>query len=242
MRKTLLTLMALAVGGGAYWLAGEKRLEAADHTDPPAISANVKADLNDLFAWIDGSDLALALTIEKNAANGAGFSDAVQYVIHVDRGGTMTEVICEFDSTDNTAVRCYVGRADDFVLVEGDPSDSASPLTGDGIRIYAGLRNDPFFFNGAGLTATAAFVNMVAGTLTLDANGCPELDGATAGALVNCLTTQCDVGPGEQANAAAVDNFAGENVLALVVTVPMASVTGSGDTLKVWGSTHDMPQ
>lgn len=252
MKKLLLILGAAALIVGVTSTLDAPEPEAADHGDPPAISANVKADLNDVYAWMDNGNLALALTVERAAAAGSGFSQAVQYAFHVNRkggsgNGEDTEVICQFDADDNSAIRCWIGDATDSLFITGNPTGAG--LTDQGVQIFAGLRNDPFFFNLAGFSATATFVNQNAGGLTLDANGCPDLsgDGPSVGInslaqdLVACLQSQCDQGVGALNNAAAQDDFGGENVLALVLKIPLASISGSGGTLSVYASTHSLP-
>lgn len=253
MKKLLLLLGAAALIAGGVALVNTTATQAADHGDPPAISANVKADINDTFAWIDDGHLAVAITVERAAASGAAFSQAVQYAFHVNRagdgtgGGQDTEVICTFDSNDNTAVSCFIGQAGDFLVVRGDPS-GATGFTDQGVSVFAGLRNDPFFFNLTGFAATATIVNTNAGALTLDANGCPDTSvAALAGsfatlgeALLNCLTTECEMFGGAN-NGVAVDDFAGENVLALVLRIPLDELNGNGDNIAVHASTHTAP-
>ena len=117
-------------------------------------------------------------------------------------------------------------------FVQGDPSNPAGISNDDGtLRVFAGLRNDPFFFNLAGFRETARTVTAAAGSLTFDGAGCPALDDATASALVTQLKTAPGGGP-------AVDSFAGFNVLALVVVVDKDLVTQNGPIVSVSASTR----
>src|SRR5205085_3071043 len=122
-----------------------------------------------------------------------------------------------------------VGRR---VRVTGDASAEGGLRSRDGkVRVFAGLRNDPFFFNLPGFRATARIVAGAAGSLTFDPAGCPALDAATSAALVGQLQTAPGGGP-------AVDNFARFNVLAIVVSVSKSLVTRDGPVVAVWGSTN----
>ena len=224
---------------------------AADHGDPPAASANAKADIGDLFSWLDGANLVMVMTVESDAAPGTGFSDAVHYAFQVNRvgvgggAGVDTEFICKFDSTDNTDVRCWLGDAATNTFIAGDPSNAASPLVSSGVTIFAGLRDDPFFFNAAGFAQMAKHVNATflatPAALNLNAQGCPDLSGGLGADLMSCLTTKCDQALGG-VHAAGENDFAGHNVLALVVSIPLTMINGSGDDLKVSASTHLIAQ
>ncbi|MEM9487901.1 MAG: DUF4331 family protein, partial [Myxococcota bacterium] len=126
------------------------------------------------------------------------------------------------------AIACWVGDPNDGgAYVEGDPSAEAGLSNDAGnVTVFAGSRNDPFFFNAGGfLAAVAAVEEAAAGGLTLDGNGCPELAPATAEALRGLLSDN------------PVDAFAG-NISALVIQVDKNLVNGGGDTLAVWASTH----
>lgn len=207
---------------------------AADHVDSPAAIAEPSADIADIYAWMsdDAETLTLAMTVMPFAGEDALFSDAVTYAFHVNSGeeygGDQTEtlVTCQFYDVD--AIECWANGA----YVIGDPSDTegVASLTGD-IRVYAGVRNDPFFFELAGFNEVVDTVKSVAGDLTFDEEGCPALDEATANALV----AQLQSGPD---GADASDTLAGANVLALVVEIDADLVDDGGPLLGVWGSTH----
>src|SRR5262245_62786753 len=78
----------------------------ADHIDAPAATAEPAADITDLYAWMssDGKKVELALDVSPFAASTSKFSDAVQYVIHVNSSSafgqtqTETKVICQFST------------------------------------------------------------------------------------------------------------------------------------------------
>lgn len=209
-------------------------VQAADHIDSPAASAEPTADLTDLFAWTspDATKLNLVLGVTPFAGDDAQFSDATQYAFHVNssmgygEAQTETVVLCQF--YDVNAIECWAG--DQYLA--GDPRDPAGLVSEGGkLRVFADLRNDPFFFEFTGFTNTIAAVIDAAPSLTFDDQGCPALDQATADALVGTLQS----GP---AGAPASDTFAGSNVLALVVQVDKDVVTPGGPLVGVWASTH----
>ena len=141
--------------------------------------------------------------------------------------GTETQVICRFDS--NTSVRCWVasgGVTRDYVV--GDPSNTAGVTSPSGrVKVFAGRRSDPAFFNLSGFTtAMTGFAPQLVSTAE-DVAGCPNrvlLDRFVA------LRTQLSSGS---------DSFATSNVMAIVVQIDPALVnTGNNTVIAVWGSTH----
>ena len=219
---------ALAVGGGLA--------SAADHIDGPQASADPSADITDAFAWMtpDASKVILVMDLTRNADVGSRFSDSVQYVFHTTSsasyGGTKSEdvsVICQFDAQQR--VECWAG---DEAYVTGDASGLAGIASSNAkLRVFTGLRNDPFFFNLPGFRATARAVTAAAPSLTFDAAGCPAVDSATSTALVTQLQSAPDGGP-------AVDGFANFNVIAIVVEVDKSILTENGPILSVATATY----
>src|SRR5262245_12813816 len=169
------------------------------------------ADITDLYAWMTGTNLNLVMDVSPLDDRTRRFGPSVLYVFHVtsksglgvgNAGGTETKVICRFAS--NTSVQCWVTNADRTITkdyVTGDPSASVGVTSVQGkVRVFAGRRSDPSFFNTAGLTSAVAMINSLAPAL--DATGCPTITVAQADALRTALAT----GP---------DAFAGKNVMAL---------------------------
>jgi hypothetical protein len=220
-------LLGLGLFGFGVW--------AADHTDAPAVTAEPAADINDIFTWMsaDGANLNLVMTVFPSASATTQFSDAVQYVFHINSspafGTAQTEqlLVCTFAVSQ--VVTCWL---DDEELISGDASDPNGISDSAGtVRVFTGLRNDPFFFNAAGFNATVDAVVGAAGSLMFDEAGCPALDAATSNALVTQLQTA--VGGG-----AAADFFSGMNVLTLSIEIQKSLVTPGGPILGIWGSTH----
>lgn len=226
-RKPLLggALLAVGLASSAF---------AADHLDSPAASAEPTADITDLYAWMssDADKLNLVLNVAPDAGDAMTFPTSTVYAFHVNSSAgygmaqTETLVRCQFYA--ENAIECWAG--DEYVV--GDPSDPAGITSTSGaLRVFAGLRNDPFYFEFVGFSETVAAVRAAAGGLTFDDDGCPALEEATASALVGQLQSGMSGAP-------ASDTFAGQNVLSLVVQIDDEVVTGGGDVLGIWASTH----
>ena len=195
----------------------------ADHVDGLAARADPAADLADVYAWMtaDTEQVNLALTIPA-----ALFSDAVHYVFDVEssealgESGVLTRVICSFD--DAQTVQCWVGE-DDYVT--GIASEEVGLTSRSGrIRVFAGLRDDPFFFNSIGFNAVRTQIRDTMGELDFDEAGCPLLDSETSQSLIDQLTQGANtfVNP----------------VSALVLQIDRSLLDRGGDILAVAGSTH----
>lgn len=207
---------------------------AADHSDGPAATNNPDADITDIYAWMDPSGkLNLVLNWFPDAPSGAALSDAVLFAFHVESKAmygamesTTTDILCGFDAAQK--ISCWAG--DEYVT--GDASASSGITSESGkLRVFAGDRNDPFFFNINGFVATVEAVTAAAGSLSFDPAGCPAVDSATSNALVTQLQSDTD-------GSAAKDNFAGQNVQSIVVQVDLSVVNAGGPILGVWASTH----
>lgn len=233
MKKIIVLGCALALSVGGVSLA-------ADHLDSPSVQAEPAADINDVYAWTsaDGTKLNLVMTVFPAATAASEFSDAVQYVFHTashadgqailsGSAGDQVDIICQFDASQN--ISCWVGDQD---YATGDASATAGISGTQGMfRVFAGLRDDPFFFNLAGFNATVGIVVGAAAGLTFDDAGCPTVDSETSGALVGQLSSA----PG---GGAAEDFFAPLNTLSIVIEVDLDAVTAGGDVVSVWGSTR----
>jgi len=209
---------------------------AADHLDGPGASKDPLADITDVYAWTESDKLLLVLNVAPLATVDSKFSDAVQYALHLEsssefgKPGTKTDIICTFDA--DQKISCWVGAATS-PNVTGDASktDGIKSASGD-VRVFAGLRSDPFFFNLEGFNDTVATVKTVAAGLTFDTSGCPVIDGATSAAVVGLLQgTNNGQDPAE-------DFFGALNVMSIVLEIDEKLVNGGGPILAVWGSTH----
>lgn len=231
---TVLTLGVLLVPSFAL---------GADHLDSPATRADPAADITDVLAWMsaDAENLNLVMAVSPFATTDSTLSPAVQYVFHVNSSmgygmaQTETNVICQLYTETN--IECWAGGE----YVNGDPSDPAGITSASGqMRVFAGLRDDPFFFEFEGFVETTDIVKGAAAGLTFDPAGCPQLDAATG----EVLRAQLQGGPPPMMGGTptpASDTFEGGNVIAIVIQLNKSVVTGGGPLLAVWGSTHQAP-
>jgi hypothetical protein len=202
---------------------------ASDHLDSPSVIADPRLDIGDLYAWTstNGRQLNLVMTIV-----GHSFSDKAEYSFHVDSGKrfgktTATTVIaCTFESMN--AADCRVGKVD---RITGDASAAAGLAGRNGrSRLYAGLRDDPFFNNVKG--SRDAFVYASAelrGGTRLDAAGCP-LFGVAQTQEILYRWKHTNHGP-------AKDFLAGWTPASIVVSVDLDVVNKGGNLLAVWAET-----
>lgn len=209
---------------------------AADRAESLLLADDPMADITDVYAWVSGSNLELVMNVSPQDDGSRSFAPGVLYVFHLtskpglgvnSAGGTETRVICRFAS--NVSVQCWVvssdGVAKDYVT--GDPSNPAGVTSIAGkVKMFAGRRSDPSFFNASGFDAAIANLTSML-TSSPDPAGCPDgIDGAHALGLRTML------GSGS-------DSFATSNVMAIVVQVDKALVnTGDNTVVAVWGSTH----
>ena len=231
MRTHMPWLVAL-LGGALLALEAPPDARASDHLDSPTVTQDPAADIGDLFAWTspDGKRLNLVMTIV-----GHRFSDQVQYVFHVDSGPqfgattTSTVILCRFDTAG--VAECWAGDAD---YLHGDASNPAG-LEGQNrrFRVFAGLRDDPFFNNVRGSRTglnTAGAALKGTGVVDVDKAGCPTFDEATSRTILD-QWRHTEGGPPK--------NFlAGWTASSLVVSVDMDVVGAGGKFLAVWAGTY----
>jgi uncharacterized protein DUF4331 len=212
---------------------------AADHGDSPSAAASNEptADITDLYAWMSNDDkLNLVMAVNPDAGPNAHFSEAVTYVFYISSSAGYGQpqqndrVICKF--VDQTNIECWLGNE----YVVGDPSARQGIVSDNGgMRVFAGLRDDPFFLEYTGFANAVSYAvsEVVAGNVVSDpANeGCPTLSTAQGVSLRNRLTHGAN-------NAPPSNTFAKQNVLALVVQVDKSLVNRGGPVLGVSASTH----
>jgi len=200
---------------------------AADHLDAPAVAADPTADITDLHTWIDQSNAIFVLNVSPLATASTKFSDKVQYVIHTEssmsygQAGQKSDIIVTFNASQKVSV--WVGDKD---YVTGDAGATTGLASADGkFKVFAGLRDDPFFFNLVGFKETVNAVDAAAPSLVFDPAGCPKLSAATASVLVNQLKT----GVG---GVAPTDFFGGKNVLSIVLSIDKSLLNTGGPILR----------
>lgn len=233
LARTAWSLIALSL------FAAPSPALANDHRDfARAGLRGEDGDLTSLYAWTsaDGKKLNLGLPWAPDAGPGTRFSDAVQWVFRVAsrpdakaRDAAELVILCTFDIAQR--VSCWAGEE----YLSGDASGSAGLASPSGrLRVFTGLRNDPFFFNLTGFKAAGSRINQALAGAPRDAAGCPSFDLQARSEILRQLST----GTG---GVAARDDLAGQNVLTLVVEVDLSLVTRGGPVLAVSGSTHKRP-
>ncbi len=145
--------LALTLLAPAVW--------AADHGDSPAAADDVAADISDFYAWHteDGRLVAAMAFAGFGEAGAAATYDAeVLYGIHIDRNG---DNISDHDIW----FRFGQNAAGDWgVMASGLPGEDDAVVGGveetlegaGGAQLFAGLRDDPFFFDFQGFGDTLA--------------------------------------------------------------------------------------
>jgi hypothetical protein len=182
LRATLLGALAAssAVGVGAF---------AADHREAPAATADVVADIDDVYSWhtADGKLVAIVTFGGPGAAsaNAPNALDAnVLYGIHLDNDG-------DFIADQDVWVRFGQNAAGAWgVQFENIPGSTgtvsgavgAAVDAGNGLQAIAGVYDDPFFFDFTGLTDT-----LNTGAVSFDATR-----DSFAGRNVNAIVVQMD--------------------------------------------------
>lgn len=139
---------------------------AADHADSPAAAADPAADIGDFYAWhtADGSIVSIITFSPLTAAGGSALYDAdVLYSMHVD---------VDADGAADAWLNVRFGQnsAGDWG-VQAEVPGVSDPVSGpvgevieqDGVKLYAGLTDDPFFFDLQGFNDTLA-----TGTIAFD--------------------------------------------------------------------------
>jgi hypothetical protein len=124
--------------------------------------------------------------------------------------------------------------------VKGDPSTAMTSADGK-LKVFAGQRSDPFFFNLAGFEAAAGAALQFLGGGLADlraGDNCLELTAAQGnGAQTLLSTTQAAaIGPCPPNQRDCFEKF---NVMAIVVQADKSLFLQNTDhLLSVWGSTH----
>ncbi|MFQ5919438.1 MAG: DUF4331 family protein [Thermoplasmata archaeon] len=150
----------------------------ADHTDPPAVAGLRDRDITDIYAFHPPgwgrrrrqrrSKMVLVLAVNPLSPAGTRqfFSDDTEYQILVDTDGDADEDIeIEFEFEEPE------GRNQEFEFeIEGDDWEIEGEgrtnrvVREDGIQVFAGLRDDPFFFDLGVLSGTPTGKDTFAGS------------------------------------------------------------------------------
>ena len=139
---------------------------ASDHQEAPAATALLAADIGDYYAWHEEDTLNLVLTFGTFAAPTlpATFDANILYTMHFDTsvpadGISDLDIFTRFAQDANGAWGLQVAGASTTPL-EG-PVETV--LSNNELTAWAGLADDPFFFDQTGFNQTVA-----TGTLSFD--------------------------------------------------------------------------
>jgi hypothetical protein len=231
-RASLIATVAIvAVCICAYAVHGSV---ASDHQDAPLTISHPGADITDVYVFPDpqdGSRVVLAMDVWPLIPSGMGatksFDPGVLYQLKIGTGDHYTEdYVVQFKATgigptqtiavSGPAAPTETGVKSTILPGAGSVTYGSSTMLPNGVRVFAGPREDPFYFDLAQFYAIQPDRNF--------ANH-PSVPAAVAG---------CFRAPG-------TDFLAGFNVLSLVVDMPrrlLADVkTGRPGIVHVWATT-----
>lgn len=177
MRKQLVFIASLLVGVAAVPIAfglGEKPAPAADHLDPPArtnpandSTPDFPADIADIFVTHDARTVTVTVTFGGPAATTlpARYDRDVLYTVAISNRAPRTSadfsIKFQFGQETGVANGPWGVRVRGVPGVNGDIVGSVERIIQkDGVRVFAGLTDDPFFFDSQGLTETRQTGNL----------------------------------------------------------------------------------
>jgi|CXWL01.1.fsa_nt_gi hypothetical protein len=158
-----------AAGASAVLVADRGR--AADHLDPPSRTdirvdptIDLPADIADIYTWTDSSNLNMVYTFAGPSAGtlSAFYDPNVRYRIHISNGGRTDDdeylIVAQFGP----------GQGGNGIKLDGLPGVTGSFIgpveriltAPNGVKVYAGLRSDPFFFDVLGFRETNSTGNL----------------------------------------------------------------------------------
>ncbi len=208
MRRLRFLLVALAAAS----LMLPAAAAGADHLDGAAVAANGAADINDVYVFQGADPANTVLSFDVNPAagviSGTTFDTGIEYVINVDTDGDAVEdiVYAITFAAQAAGTQAYTVTRDGAPYTTGVTGTSSAIATGG--QVFAGLVDDPFFFDLDGFrTFKASILDPMA---------------AVDASLI------CDADPD-------VNFFAGFNASAIVLEVPDTELAAS---IGVWAETH----
>lgn len=236
MRKTVIAAVAasLAVAAAAVGalVGGPGSAGAADHVDAPGLmppGGNFQLDITDIYAWrATNGNTVLALNVNgltkpgqtpvfASGVPGVRATKGVAYWLRVDNDGDAVSDVdlqITFGKPANNGVQRMTIRRNGKLLVSGKTTAPAAHVVTinrqHGVKAYAGLRDDPFFFDLQG------YLDILA---ALDDDKTND-----AKSFVGCTAPRADF-------------FKGLNVSAIVLELPPSRLTGSTSSIGVWGAT-----
>lgn len=243
-RKAALFAAALAIVPAVMLT----RARGSDHADTPAIAQSPGTDLTDVFIFpspTNANNVVLAMCVHPLIASGQGpatsFDPNVLYQFKIDNTGDSVEdyvIQAKFSGTGaSQQVRISSGKP----IVIGTTTQQLTPdsavgtinttfTTSNGMKVFAGAREDPFFFDLAQfLTILPDRANPLGPTFT-----------NTAGVTVSTTPADPDMPMAGTFRSVgqAQDFLKGLNVLSVVVEVPKSQIAGTTlGKIGVWCTT-----
>ena len=247
-RKTIGIIAAVAVLAGlagAFSLYGTRAGVSSDHADSPAVLARPGADLTDVYIFPapdNDNNVVLAVDAHPLIAPGMGtktfFDPGVMYQFRIDNDGSHVEdLVIQFSAGDpangsqsitlhGPAKPNMVGTKSTWVASTGTFKYNKVTKLGNGITVFAGPREDPFFFDLGQFFAIVPdrnFGNHGPGK-TVPAATATGFRGFPAG-------SGCDTTPSQDFLSA--NKF---NILSLVIELPRSMLAGKSGKISVWTS------
>ncbi len=166
----------VTIGLGTLVLGGITVLQSADHIDAPVSSADAPADINDLFVFTspeNASNVVFAITVNPlippTEAAAARFDPNVLYQWKIDTNADAVEdMVLQARVIDDGGQQILVVRGpstpqttgtmsmelDETPLISGRVSSAngTEVIDQDGVRAFAGVRDDPFYIDLTRLT------------------------------------------------------------------------------------------
>lgn len=237
MKRGILAVIAATVVAATALAAavvqGPDAAVGADHVDAPGLTppgGNFQLDIADVFAWrAAGGKTALALTVNglskpgaeplfASGVPGVRSTKGVSYWLRIDNDGDAVSDVdlqVTFGKPNKKGVQRMTVRRNGKLLVSGlstAPAAKTAKVNKRGaVKAYAGLRDDPFFFDLAGYLDILAAID---DDKTNDAKS-----------FIGCTAPRTDF-------------FKGLNVSAIVLELPSSLLTAKGSTaIGVWGAT-----
>lgn len=226
LRAMALPLIVVMAAAALFVGSNALRVGAADHLDAPTVKTDGRIDINDVYVFEGRNPAKTALVMTVNPAAGllspTTFRKDARYEFRIDNDG---------DTVEDITLRVRFGRVrangtQSITILRADGADATKPWGGKvigegrtgsdvwlmgGGRAWAGLADDPFFFDLARFQTFKATL--------LGGGGLGDLGG-----LVDCDRT--DPEP--------TNFFKGLNGSALVIQLPDRRL---GGTINVWGET-----
>jgi len=156
---------AVALLAGALTLYGSHASRGSDHLDSPTTAARPGADITDVYGFPapdNDSNVVLVMDVHPLIPAGQGqstfFDPGVMYQLKIDNTGDHVEdQVIQFKAQGTGAEQkidvygpaksSQTGTTSTWVAKSGSAAYDKTAMLDDGMKIFAGPRKDPFFFD-----------------------------------------------------------------------------------------------